>query len=61
VRLHRILGRPLARLVEQFTAWYQGYRDRHLLASLDDRMLGDIGIDRAALGSDSTMTFWRLR
>ncbi len=59
-RFHTILGRTLARLVKRVIAWYRGRRDRQLLASLDDQMLRDIGIDRATAGSDSTTSFWRL-
>ncbi len=60
-RFHTILGRTLARLVKHVISWYQGYRHRQLLVNLDDRMLRDIGIDRAAAESDSTNSFWRLR
>ena len=59
-RLRRIIGRTWARLVEPFISWNRRYRDRQLLESLNDRMLGDIGIDRAAVG-DSTTAFWRFR
>lgn len=54
-------GRTLARLVERVISWYRGYRDRRLLAGMDDRMLRDIGIDRATAGSERTTWFWRLR
>ena len=60
-RLRIILGRALIRLVESITSWDQCRRDRQLLAILDERTLRDIGIDRAAIGDDSTMSFWRLR
>jgi uncharacterized protein YjiS (DUF1127 family) len=60
-RLRTILGRTLVRLVEQVIARDQRRRDRRLLAILDDRMLRDIGIDRATAESDSTTSFWRLR
>ena len=36
-------------------------RDKQLLASLDDRMLRDIGLDRAAVETDSAVSFWRTR
>ena len=61
VRFHNILGRIFARLIKHIFWLHQGYRNRQLLASLDERMLRDIGIDRAAVGSDSTVSFWRLR
>jgi uncharacterized protein YjiS (DUF1127 family) len=51
----------LARWLEHFVAWYQGFADRRLLASLDDRQLRDLGIDRSAVGGGSTSSYWRLR
>src|SRR5258708_423245 len=51
----------LARWAEHLIAWYQGFADRRLLASLDDRLLRDLGIDRSAVGGDSTASYWRLR
>jgi len=35
------------------------HRDRQLLASLDARLLRDLGLDRKAVDSDSTQGFWR--
>jgi hypothetical protein len=32
-----------------------------LVASFNDRMLRDIGLDRASIDDDSTTSFWRLR
>jgi uncharacterized protein YjiS (DUF1127 family) len=60
-RFRILLGRTRARVVEHVISWDQRRRDRRRLASLDDRMLRDIGIDRATAGSDSTSSFWRLR
>jgi uncharacterized protein YjiS (DUF1127 family) len=51
----------LARWAAHVIAWYQGFADRRLLASLDDRLLRDLGIDRSAVGGDSTGSYWRLR
>jgi uncharacterized protein YjiS (DUF1127 family) len=56
-----ILGRALAQLVERVAAWERRRRNRRLLASFDDRMLRDVGIDRSAAECDSTVSFWRLR
>jgi uncharacterized protein YjiS (DUF1127 family) len=56
----RHLGR-LVRWAEQLIAWYRGFADRRLLASFDDRLLRDLGIDRSAVGGDSTTSYWRLR
>ena len=60
-RFRIIFGRTLIRLVEGVISWDQCRRDRRLLASLDERMLRDIGIDRAAVEDDSTTSFWRSR
>jgi uncharacterized protein YjiS (DUF1127 family) len=60
-RCRVVLGRALVRLVECVASWDRRRRNRRLLASFDDRMLRDIGIDRAAAESDSTASFWRLR
>jgi uncharacterized protein YjiS (DUF1127 family) len=51
----------LARWAKLLIAWYQGFADRRLLASLDDRQLRDLGIDRSTVGGDSTSAYWRLR
>jgi uncharacterized protein YjiS (DUF1127 family) len=51
----------LVRLVEYVIFWDQRRRDRRTLARLDERMLRDIGIDRATVEDDSTASFWRLR
>jgi uncharacterized protein YjiS (DUF1127 family) len=56
-----ILGRTLVQLVEHVISWDQCGRDRRLLASLDDRMLRDIGIRRDMVERDSTSSIWRLR
>jgi uncharacterized protein YjiS (DUF1127 family) len=51
----------LRALVEHVVFWDRRVRARQMLASLDDRMLRDIGIDRATAESDSTTSFWRWR
>jgi len=50
----------LTRWAERLIAWYQGFADRRLLASFDDRLLRDLGIDRSTVGGDSTASYWRL-
>lgn len=60
-RFRTILGRTLVRLVEPVISWDQRRRDRRLLASLDDRALRDIGIDRTTAERDGTTSSWRLR
>ena len=53
-------GHALRRLGEHLVSWYLGWNDRRQLASLDDRMLRDLGIDRAAVDTESTVSHWRL-
>jgi uncharacterized protein YjiS (DUF1127 family) len=53
--------RALARLVGHVVSWDRRVRAGQMLASLDDRMLRDIGIDRATAESGSTASFWRFR
>jgi uncharacterized protein YjiS (DUF1127 family) len=60
-RFRTILRRTLARLAKHVISWNRGRHDRRLLASLDDRMLRDIGIRRDAVERDSTSSLWRLR
>jgi uncharacterized protein YjiS (DUF1127 family) len=64
VRRHsRSLG---AAMEDAVTRLFDGLLDRHerarsrrLLATLDDRMLQDIGIDRAAVSRELSRPFWR--
>jgi len=39
--------------------WYERHRQRRHLARLDDRLLRDIGIDRASAELEITKPFWR--
>ena len=48
------LGRWLGR-------WRGRVRGRRFLASLDDRALRDISLDRADVETESTLSFWRQR
>jgi len=52
---------PPARWTRLILSWRGSARDRRQLAGLDDRMLRDIGIDRAAVEDESAISFWRLR
>ena len=60
-RFRVIFVGALARLIKRVVAWRECARSRRLLARRDDRMLRDIGIDRATAEDDSTSSFWRLR
>jgi uncharacterized protein YjiS (DUF1127 family) len=59
-RIRAVLGGVLVRLVEGVISWSERGRNRRVLASLNDRMLQDIGIDRVVVENDSTSWFWRL-
>lgn len=52
-----VLDRLLAALVRRS----EGVHSRRLLASLNDRMLRDIGIERDKIESDGIDWSWRLR
>ena len=39
--------------------WLERARSRRQLAELDDRMLADIGVDRATAQSEADRPFWR--
>jgi uncharacterized protein YjiS (DUF1127 family) len=41
--------------------WRQRRRDQQLLASLDERALRDLGVDRTAINIESSVPFWRER
>ena len=47
------------RLFDTVAAWQERASDRRRLAGLDERMLHDIGIDRAAAFEEAAKPFWR--
>jgi uncharacterized protein YjiS (DUF1127 family) len=49
----------LWRAAETLLLWHERIRSRRVLASLDDRMLRDVGIDQATARRESAMPFWR--
>lgn len=38
--------------------WMQRDRERHMLSEIDDRMLRDIGLDRADVLAEAAKPFW---
>jgi uncharacterized protein YjiS (DUF1127 family) len=52
-------SRAAARLRARFHQWHRRSTDRARLATLDDRMLADIGISRAEAQFLSDKPFWR--
>jgi uncharacterized protein YjiS (DUF1127 family) len=49
----------LVRLDETIGRWHTRARDRRALASLDDRMLLDVGLTRADVQRESAKLFWQ--
>jgi uncharacterized protein YjiS (DUF1127 family) len=49
---------PLGRWIGR---WRARVRGRRFLEGLDDRALRDIGLDRADVETESTLSFWRQR
>ncbi len=47
------------RLVDTLLAWQDRARQRYRLAELDDRMLADIGVGRAAAAHEAAKPFWQ--
>lgn len=48
----------LIRTVDALGAWQERVRDRRRLATLDDQMLRDIGVDRATAIHEAAKPFW---
>lgn len=49
----------LIRLIDRIGAWHDRAVERRRLLALDDRMLVDIGIDRATAVDEGQKPFWR--
>ena len=54
----RLARLPLS-IVETLLVWQERDRQRHQLASLDDRQLSDIGVSRAEADREAATPFWR--
>jgi len=61
IRFRIVLDRMLVHLVGRIASWRRSVRDGQMLASYSDRMLHDIGVDRATVEIDSSTSSWRLR
>ncbi len=55
--LAAVFWSPLATLVNA-PHWRERARQRAVLATLDDRMLRDVGIDRASASREAGKPFW---
>jgi uncharacterized protein YjiS (DUF1127 family) len=51
----------LVRVVDQILLWQERGRSRRALAALDDRMLHDVGLDRATAHDEAARGFWNGR
>jgi uncharacterized protein YjiS (DUF1127 family) len=58
-RQRRAAGNLAGRVLATFREWRRRARDRAELASLDNRMLRDIGLTRADAEFLSNKSFWR--
>ncbi len=47
------------RISQTLDMWYDRARQRRHLARLDDRLLSDIGVDRATAMKEVSKPFWR--
>ncbi len=50
---------PLVVVADLLVGWIQRDRERHMLNNIDDRMLRDIGLDRADVLAEAAKPFWR--
>ncbi len=53
------LGQLPMRISQTVDMWYDRARQRRRLAQLDDRLLSDIGVDRATAMEEVSKPFWR--
>lgn len=45
-------------MLARIAAWMRLYSERRVLAELDDRLLSDIGVDRADAAAEAKRPFW---
>lgn len=55
----RSFAATFLRAVEGALMWRERARSRRILLGLDDRMLRDIGIDRATARHEGSQPFWK--
>jgi len=58
---HSIPARPglLVRLFDRVLDWLDRSRQRSALGRLDERLLTDLGLDRATAAEEAAKRFWR--
>ena len=59
--VHGLLGTKgfFVQILDALGAWQERASARRALARLDDRMLSDIGVDRATADDEINKPFWR--
>lgn len=55
------LGALMLAALDRALEWQERVRSRQELLSFDDRMLHDLGIDRATAQEEGSLPFWRTR
>jgi uncharacterized protein YjiS (DUF1127 family) len=55
-----LFSRAIARVFETLLIWQERASQRHALAQLDDRMLKDVGLNRADVELEANKPFWRV-
>jgi uncharacterized protein YjiS (DUF1127 family) len=55
----RRISQILSQAVERALLWHDRARSRRMLLGLDDRMLRDIGVNRATAEVEGSQPFWR--
>ena len=58
-RFGRLLSQAGRRLVERLLTWHERARGRRQLGGLNNRLLRDIGIDRATAQIEADKAFWQ--
>lgn len=63
-RAHNPMSESVTRIIEKLgdavLTWQRRAHDRAVLASLDDRMLRDIGYSRAEVDRECAKPFWKV-
>lgn len=55
----KVVAKASMRALLSIEAWAERRRSRNALAALDDRMLADLGLNRAAAQAEAEKPFWK--
>lgn len=53
------IGNPVKRLFAAMLTWQQRYELRQHLLAMDDRLLEDVGLNRAKAAREAAKPFWK--